>query len=292
MIEYAPFVPHPFSHIEEAKVFPAGAVPELAYTQMVRRFESLTGVTTHRITYQSDGLNITGIAVLPETITAGAHPLYLYNRGGSGEYGKLTVWSVLQSLAPFAKAGYIAFASNYRGNDGSDGADEFGGGDVGDVLTLLEQAKSHPGFDGKNSFMLGHSRGGMMASLSMKQGAQLNAAITLAGVSDLMDRLADEPRMQDLYRRRVPDYAKDPESTLRGRSSVYWPEAISAPLLLLHGDADDVVHHSQSERLAAGLSALGKPHELQLVPGGNHALTRHWDEVIPRCLDWFNAYQS
>lgn len=291
MIEYSSFVPHSFEHIESAQVFPPGAVPEIAYKQMLKRYEALSGITAHHITYQSDGLTITGIAVLPENTTEGGHPVYLYNRGGSGEYGKLTVWSVLQSLAPFAKAGYLAFASNYRGNGGSEGNDEFGGADVHDVLALLRAAQQHHGFDGKNRFMMGHSRGGMMTSLALKQGAVLNAAITIAGVSDLITDLGQEPRMESLYQRRIPDYKQQGRKVLEARSSQYWPEAISAPLLLLHGTKDEVVPHKQSEQLASALNDMNKPHTLRLFDGGNHALTRHWDEVIPQCTQWFEEHR-
>ena len=47
--------------------------------------------------------------------------------------------------------------------------------------------------------------------------------------------------MEDLYTRRIPDYAARRDAALYERSAINWPEKITAPLLLLHGDADPYV---------------------------------------------------
>ena len=56
----------------------------------------------------------------------------------------------------------IVFASQYRGADGSEGQDEYCGADVQDVLSLLDIARAHSGWDGKHSLMMGWSRGTAM----------------------------------------------------------------------------------------------------------------------------------
>ncbi len=291
IVSAEPFVPHSYQHILDKKVFPPGALPEPAYAKMLKDYEAMEGLEVLRIVYLNDGLKITGLAVLPKDWNEGGHPVMLYNRGGSGEYGKLTVLSVLRSMAPFAKKGMLVFASNYRGNDGGEGHDEFGGDDVGDVLALLNIAKKHPGFDGKNSYILGHSRGAMMTMMSLREEPSINAAIALAGVSDVYDWAEASPDMRNtVFKRFMP---KEPEDEAFMRRSAYrWAEDIHVPVLLMHGDADEVVTANQSIKLAEALEAAEKKHALHIIKGGNHALYRHWDDVLTRSHNWIEEHRK
>jgi dipeptidyl aminopeptidase/acylaminoacyl peptidase len=192
----------------------------------------------------------------------------------------------MRSMIPFARAGYLVFASNYRGNHGSEGREEFGGADLADIAALLALASAHPGFDGKNRFMLGHSRGGMMTYLAIRHGMPINAAVSIAGIADLF---AQEHWMGDkVFSRLIPGYPEGREEALAARSALHWPERLNRPLLLLHGTADEAVPHAQSERLAA----LAPSCELALYAQGNHALVRHWDEVLARALGWMEGHRQ
>jgi dipeptidyl aminopeptidase/acylaminoacyl peptidase len=277
LLSQEPFVPHSYQHIVEAGVFPKGAVPEVAYDKFCKEYAALRGeVVVSRITYESDGLTITGLMALPSTITRNAHPVLMFNRGGSGEYGKLTVLNVLRHLAPFVQKGYLVFASNYRGNDGGEGEDEFGGRDLDDVFALLAIAKNHQGFDGKNAYMLGHSRGGMMTYIALKRDPHcVNAAISLAGLSDVRHFRTNHTQADHIE-----------------RSALCWPQDIHTPLLLLHGDADEAVEVEQSIALNAALKERGKEVELHIYPGGNHSLYRFWDDVVVRSASWMEAHKQ
>ena len=61
----------------------------------------------------------------------------------------------------------------------------------------------------------------------------------------------------------VPDLA-------RQASPVTHASASAPPILLMHGDADDMVPSAQSIRLAGALRAAGAAVELELVPGATH----------------------
>jgi dipeptidyl aminopeptidase/acylaminoacyl peptidase len=286
-----PFVPHTLAHLIEKRVFP-NPLPEAAYAKMLDEYAALEGVTVQRITYDSDGLAVTGLCVLPERTTPASHPLLIYNRGGSREYGKLTVLSVLRSMAPFARAGYLVFASNYRGNDGGEGREEFGGADIHDVLNLLSIGQKHSGFDGRNRFMIGHSRGGLMTMLASRMGAALNAAVAIAAVSNAHALAKQEPMIERVLLPLIPEYAADPKAALSRRSPIDWPDEIRTPLLLLHGDADKDVPASESIALYEALQRESKPSELVVYPGGNHALLRHWDDVLKQCFGWMERYAA
>ncbi|MGH2831019.1 MAG: serine aminopeptidase domain-containing protein, partial [Actinomycetota bacterium] len=56
------------------------------------------------------------------------------------------------------------------------------------------------------------------------------------------------------------------------------------PLLVAHGDADDVVPYQHAERL---FSAAGSPKELARIPGGGHQLRRD-ARGVACLLDWLD----
>ncbi|MEZ5690057.1 MAG: prolyl oligopeptidase family serine peptidase [Rickettsiales bacterium] len=285
------FIPHSLEHLTENRVFPS-PLPESFYDKICREYFEISDVISSRFFYESDGFKVSGITAFPAEINNGSHPILIYNRGGNREFGKLTVLSVMRSMLPFARAGYLVYASNYRGNDGGEGKEEFGGADVNDVLNLVEIAKKNPAWDGRNIFMLGHSRGGMMNILSMRDGLSVNAVVSIAGVSDLRQAADNRPILEEqVYKKIIPNYLENPKKLLEERSAICHLENVSAPVLLMHGTKDEAVPMIQSQDMAEKLSALGKEHDLIIYEGGNHALIRHWDDVLDKSLAWFARYR-
>lgn len=116
-------------------------------------------VACYKLRYLSDRLKVVGFLVKPRH--EGKYPAIIYNRGGNREYGKIDS-SALFYLSCLSSRGYVVVASQYRGNDGSEGREEFGGSDVNDVLNLIPMLESLPFVDSGGIVMLGYSRGGMM----------------------------------------------------------------------------------------------------------------------------------
>lgn len=289
LLSLEPFAPHPYASLEG--VFPPGAVPEAVYRQMLKKYAENSAVEVRRIVYRSEGLRVTGILATPRALTPGAHPIIVYNRGGNREFGKLTLPQIGRTLMPLAQAGALVFASNYRGNDGGEGREEFGGADVADVLTLLDIARAHPAWDGRNAYMIGHSRGGMMTYLAIKAGARLNAAVAIAAPSDLFASGQERPEIEErVHRALIPGEGDARKEAYRARSALYWPQRLTTPLLLLHGDMDDRVDAGHTLRLGAALAHAGMPHETVIYPNGNHALVRHWPQAMERMQGWMDFY--
>lgn len=286
------FIPHSLQNLTEAGVF-ASPLPEVFYDKICREYAEVDDVAVNRIVYESDGLKVTGISAAPAKLSHKPHPVFIYNRGGNREFGRLTVLAVMRTLVPFARAGYMVYASNYRGNDGGEGMEEFGGADVDDVLNLMEAAKENPAWDGKNIFMQGHSRGGMMTYMSLRRNKSITAAISIAGVSDLGQSGVERPGMEEnVYSKLIRVQESGREQAYKDRSAICWADEIDTPLLLLHGDADERVDVSHSIKLAGKLEEYGKEHELVVYKGGNHALLRFWDDVTAKSLGWFTKYTS
>lgn len=292
LISQEPFIPHTLEHLTENKVFP-NPLPPGAYQKMEAEYETLDDVRVSRIVYDSDGLAVTGLLAEPVGWTPAAHPLLIYNRGGSREFGKLTLLSVLRSMVPYARRGYLVTASNYRGNDGGEGREEFGGRDVDDILSLIALARSHRGFDGRNVHMIGHSRGAMMMYLCLRSGASLRSAIGLAGMADVLQTAKARPDIEaDIFQNLIGGNSDSREQAYRDRSAICWAGEINAPLQLHHGDADKSVDVSQSIALAKAMEQAGKTCELHIYPGDNHALLRSWDTVVHRTLDWMGRFSA
>ncbi len=285
------FIPHRLEDLNQARVTPA-PLPEVFYNKICMEYQEVADVAVNRIAYESDGLKVTGISAIPAKINDKTYPILIYNRGGNREFGRLTVLAVIRTLVPFARAGYLVYASNYRGNDGGEGSEEFGGADVNDVLNLIEAAKQNPAWDGKNIFMQGHSRGGMMTYLALRRNKSINAAISIAGVSDLGQGAMERPEMEDnVYRKLIMVPESERFEAYKNRSAICWADEIDTPLLLLHGDADERVDVCHSVKMAEKLKEYNKEHELVIYAGGNHALLRFWDDVTSKSLNWLQGHR-
>ncbi|HML22692.1 MAG TPA: prolyl oligopeptidase family serine peptidase [Aggregatilinea sp.] len=249
-----------------------------------------TGTTAYyAITYWSDGLRVTGYLGRPAG--SGPFPAVIYNRGGFQATGEL----IGAEIVPLVEAGFVAAASQYRGNAGGDGVEDFGGNDVHDVTNLLRAVQALPYVDADRIGMMGGSRGGMMTYLALKQDTldgthAIKAAVTVGGLADLFAWARQQGYVVgQVY---VPLVGVSPytdPAPFEARSAVYWPELIDAPLLLLHGEADTTISVQQSRTLAEALTEVGKTVEMVTFPGGDHPLTR-FHSGYPEALDWFAQY--
>ena len=242
-------------------------------------------VECFRIKYLSDELEVVGFVIKPKT-DASKYPLIIYNRGGNREFGKITKKS-LAYLSYLSTKNYVVLASQYRGNDGGQGKEQFGGKDINDVLNLIKMAKSllfvHPA----KIVMLGYSRCGMMTYLAIKHGAEIKAAAVVGGVTDLEKTYNErEEGMKKVIRQLV---GMD-KNEWQKRSAVYWPKKIDVPTLILHGEDDWRVKVSQAKKLSEKLEEAGKEHEMVIFPGGDHELNTHRFQRNQKVFDWFERY--
>lgn len=243
------------------------------------------GVECYKIKYLSDGYKVVGFIVKPKA-EGSKYPVMIFNRGGNREFGKLTKRS-MEYLSFLSSNNYVVLASQYRGNDGGEGREEFGGRDVNDVLNLISLAKSLFFADPNKIAMLGFSRGGMMTYLAIKEGAEIKAAAVVGGVTDLEQNYNErEESMKDVIKGLV---GMD-KAEWQKRSAIYWPEKINVPILILHGEKDWRVKASQAKKLSEKLKEAGKVHELVIFPKGDHGLNTHPSERNQKIFDWFDRY--
>lgn len=251
----------------------------------------LNEVKMEELFYLSDGLKVKGFMVRP--VKEGNYPCVIYNRGGNKEFGKITPRKVVFILARIASWGYTVVASQYRGNDGGEGKEEFGGADVNDILNLIPLLANEPKADTSRMGIYGWSRGGMMTYLTLTKTNRFKAAIVGGGVSDL--RMVMETRQdtfETVYEENIPNYNLDKAKALNERSAILLVENFpkTTPILMMHGTADWRVVPQMALELSMAFIKHKIPHRLVLFEGGDHGLNEHWREVDDLARKWLDDY--
>lgn len=251
----------------------------------------LAQVHLKSMTYLSDGLQVKGYLAVPKH--GDTLPCIIFNRGGNRAFGALTDGYAARMLGKLATWGYVVAASQYRGNAGGEGREEFGGADLHDVLHLIPLLESLPQADTSRIGMYGWSRGGLMTYLALTKTDRIRAAVIGGGMSDAFDTVARRPEMDTgQFAEVIPDYTQHKEAALHARSPVRWPERLHkhTPILLLHGSADWRVHPTQALAMASALYASQHPFRLVFFEGGDHGLSEYREEVDALVRAWLDRY--
>ena len=176
---------------------------------------AIDSVNYYRVTYLSDGLKVKGYLAIPKK--AGVYPVVIFNRGGNQEFGKITDESFIQQLGVLSSHGYVIVASQYRGNAGGEGKEEFGGKDVNDVLNCMPLLNNLPQADTARMGMFGWSRGGMMTYLALTRTTRIKAAVVGSGLADLVQTLEARPAFDSLWQAMIPGYTGNKDALLKQR---------------------------------------------------------------------------
>ncbi len=254
-------------------------------------YRYIDSIELYGITYMSDGLKIRGLLAKPRK--PGKYPCIIYNRGGNREFGALKIAHGVMRMGRLANEGYVVIASQYRGNGGSEGAEEFGGSDVNDVVILEKVLGEIPEADTDNIGMYGWSRGGMMTYIALTKMDNIKAVVVGGAVSDNYASILDRPEMETgVIAEIVPDYASNKEQALYERSAIKWVDRFpnNVPILLLHGNADWRVKPEQSLHLALEFEKFRIPYRLIMFEGGDHGISEHRVEVDQQIVNWFDKY--
>lgn len=259
--------------------------------KLKEKYKYLNNIDIKKITYESDGLKVKGYIAIPKK--KGKYPCIIYNRGGNKEFGKLTPAKAVFILAKTASWGYVVAASQYRGNDGGEGKEEFGGKDVDDVLNLIPLFEKISEADTSKMGIYGWSRGGMMTYLALTKTNRFKAAVVGGGLSDLrMTLTSRKDTFETVYYENIPGYSENKSKCLNERSAILQIENISktCPVLMLHGTADWRVVPEMALNLSKAFIKYKVPHRLVMFEGGNHGLSEFNDETDEMIKKWFNDY--
>jgi dipeptidyl aminopeptidase/acylaminoacyl peptidase len=186
--------------------------------------------------------------------------LFLHGHGGDA--------ATMATPARLAvQAGYHALALSLRGWRGSTGVDDCGLYQADDTIQALGWLARQPFVDQDRIGLLGVSQGGQVALLAAARAPRLGAIVAYKPVTDIDEWQRSSSR---------PDIRRDlaslgPAEARRRRSPVDYAAAITAPVLLVHGDADTQVPTEQSLLMQQALRRAGKQVDLRLIAGASHA---------------------
>jgi len=246
-----------------------------------------------KITYISDGLNVNGYIARPRD--KGVYPVLIWNRGGTEEHGALDDVRAHLILASTAAWGYVVLATQYRGNVGSDGVEDWGGDDVCDALNMIETAKNLDECDVSRIAVEGASRGGMTTYRALLEYENFKCAIIHAGITDVPSLIKFKPHFGQFVDNRYSGLSDDEKANeLRKISAVHFADRLpkQTPILIMHGVEDNIVPIEQSEKLAAELERHGIPHEFIRIEGGTHVALKDgsYKEIDRRRKAWLEKY--
>ena len=165
--------------------------------------------------------------------------------------------------------GYVALALSMRGFPGSDGEDDCGARQADDAVEALHWLARQPGVDRSRLGVLGYGQGAQVALLAAARTSLLRAVVAYFPVTDVT-RWGETTAYQS-----VRDYVAR-VCQPRGPSTVsplFHAATMGAPVLLIHGAADDRVPPSQSELMYQALRGASRQSELRLVPKARHEFT-------------------
>lgn len=204
---------------------------------------------SYKFTYLSDGYKIKAYISIPVSALQSSKPCkcVLFNRGGNSSMGYLDDNSTAKMCAVFDR---IVIASQYRGADGSEGKDQFGGDDLRDVIKLIDLCGNRFSFADMDDFCVaGVSRGGMMTYMAARQDSRIKRIISVSGVCDLLCWYEQREDMQPLLKDYIGFTPQENPSEYEKRSVVCWYDEIRIPVLMIHSKQDARVSYQQAEEL-------------------------------------------
>lgn len=246
------------------------------------------------LAYGSDARQVLDV-YLPEG--AGPFPFVMEIHGGAFRMGSKTMAPVADSLL---EAGIAVVRPNYR----LSGTDPWPaqGQDCGAALAFARQEAAGLGLDPAAFALWGQSAGAFLAVSTaldrIEAGDPPRAVAAFYGPFDFGAMDADLAALGRTPTMGATDAGDSPESQLlgfavgerRAEARAMGPvgrlERMGAralpPLFLRHGDADPMIAHLQSERLAAAWAAVdpGAGVDLALVPGAGHGTAEFDTEAV------------
>lgn len=218
--------------------------------------------------------------------TAETLPGFIYCRGGIGKVGMVN----LDWVAEFASYGYAVFAPSYRGNEGGQGKDEFGGADREDVHCALRLLQTFPFINPAKISAMGFSRGAVNAALTAADVPGIHRLVLWGGVSDLKATYDERVDLRRMLRRVLGGTPRKVPQEYMRRSPIVLAEQIPCPVLIMHGTADRQVAFSHGLTMFQQLIDLGKPVTFHRFEEGDHHLPSHeHSQAVQEMFAWLEG---
>ena len=226
------------------------------------------------------------------------YPLVLDIHGGPNGafYDSYVPWQ--QALAG---SGYLVLAVNPRGSStyGNDFMmavlDDWGGEDYLDLMAAVDNVCQREYVDQRRLGIHGYSYGGFMTTWTIGHSRRFGAAVVGAPCTNLYTMYGTSDIGISFGEPQWGWTAEESPEKLLARSPISHAARVTAPVLLLHGEADARCPVGQSEEYFVALKRLGKTVEFVRFPESNHSFPRTGhprmrEEYMARLVRWFDEW--
>jgi len=270
-----------------------GSSPAVQSSEFNKEWNSVELIKPEYFRYKSfDGTEIEGALLLPAKYDGHTKlPLITLVHGGPTSRWADSVQTWGQLLVGH---GYAIFYPNVRGSTGYGekfvemNRADWGGGDYKDVMAGVDALIARGVADPNRLGIGGWSYGGYMSEWAITQTARFKAAVSGAGMADLIAEFGTESHPSyDEWFWGLP-YER-PQGFLHSSPFLYLKNA-KTPTLILQGEDDTTDPLGQSQQLYRGLKHYGVKAELVEYPREPHGPQeeKHNLDILNRIAAWYD----
>jgi dipeptidyl aminopeptidase/acylaminoacyl peptidase len=238
------------------------------------QLENVAGANVRVVSYPAtDGTQVPAYLTLPPGSTGRGLPAVVLPHGGPSARDS---WNFDWLAQYLAHQGYAVLQANYRGSSGYGDKWLQQNGfrswriSIGDITAGARWLTTQGIADPNRMAILGWSYGGYAAlQAAATEPALFKAVVAIAPVTDLQQAKDDYRNYTNASN--VADEIGTGPHVAEG-SPLRHADAITAPVLLFHGDRDQNVGVIHSRRMDDALRGAGKHSELTVFPGLEHDL--------------------
>jgi dipeptidyl aminopeptidase/acylaminoacyl peptidase len=248
-----------------------------------------------------DGKHLDGILMTPRDFIPPCPVVVLIHGGPYDRIGP-ALNAISYHLASWLlSAGYQVLCPNYRGN--SSYGEEFarharagmGTKDYEDVIDFVKAMISDGTIDKANVGIGGWSQGGFLSYLAVtRPDFQFKAAVCGAGVSDwdMLTMSTNAPWMEAELAGRAPWESDALDTRARHGSAIWHMEDVKTPILILHGEEDELVPISQAIAFHRGCMHHRVPCQMAIYPREKHIIEerQHLLDMLKRIRGFYDLH--
>jgi dipeptidyl aminopeptidase/acylaminoacyl peptidase len=258
----------------------------------------------------SDGLKEYAYLTVPKSQKpAKGFPVIIFNHGYQIPALYTPEGNYIAYMDAIAKAGYIIFKPDYRGNgksEGQPGSTYYSPNYTIDDMNAIASIKKYPDANPNKIGLWGHSMGGNITLRVSEISPDIKAAVIWGGVvadyNDIIynwaDKVSYKPAPEDLYLRNLGLSTLLATNGTPSQNPDFWNSIdptfnlnyIKVPIQIHVGLSDPQVPPSFSKSLYDKLISSKKYAEYYEYPGANHDIAQGFSLAMQRTIQFFDKY--